>query len=160
METNISSTHIKNMHIKCTLVQVLRLCTGRTAQRGSRGIALLFHDHGTRKGWRVSVTPRPLFTPGKTWYPLYYRRLGGPQGRSGQVRKISHPPGFDHRTVQFVASRYTDYATRPTNTKIYRTIILPVVLHGCETWSPTLREERRLMVFTTYNQQLRGVFDT
>jgi len=37
---------------------------------------------------------------------------------------------------------------------------LPVVLHGCETWSPTLREERRLMVFTTYNQQLRGVFDT
>ena len=35
---------------KCTLVQALRLCTGRTAHRGSRGIALLFHDHGTRKG--------------------------------------------------------------------------------------------------------------
>ena len=31
--------------------------------------------------------------------------------------------------------------------KIYRTIILPVILHGCETWSPTLREERRLRVF-------------
>jgi len=31
--------------------------------------------------------------------------------------------------------------------KIYRTIILPVVLHGCETWSLTLREERRLRVF-------------
>ena len=28
--------------------------------------------------------------------------------------------------------------------KIYRTIILPVVLYGCETWSLTLREERRL----------------
>ena len=27
--------------------------------------------------------------------------------------------------------------------KIYRTIILPVVLYGCETWSPTLREERK-----------------
>jgi len=50
--------------IKCTLVQVLRLCTGRTAHRGSRGIALLFLDHGTRRGWVVSVTPRPLFTPG------------------------------------------------------------------------------------------------
>ena len=50
---------------------------------------------------------------GKTRYPLY-RRLGGPQDRSGQVRKISPPPGFDPRTVQPVASRYTDYATRPT----------------------------------------------
>jgi len=51
--------------VKCTLVQALRLCTGRTAHRGSRGIALIFHDHGTRRGWGVSVTPRPLFTPGK-----------------------------------------------------------------------------------------------
>jgi hypothetical protein len=35
--------------VKRTLVQALRLCTGRTAHRGSRGIALLFHDHGTRR---------------------------------------------------------------------------------------------------------------
>ena len=48
--------------------------------------------------------------PGKTRYPLY-RRLGGPQGRSGRVRKISPPPGFDPRTVQPVASRYTDWCT-------------------------------------------------
>jgi hypothetical protein len=40
--------------------------------------------------------------PGKTRYPLY-RRLGGPQGRSGRVREISPPPGFDPRTVQPVA---------------------------------------------------------
>ena len=58
--------------------------------------------------------PRPLFTPGNTRYQLY-RRLGGPQGRSGQVRKISPPPGFDPRTVQPVASRYTDYSTGPKN---------------------------------------------
>jgi len=31
--------------------------------------------------------------------------------------------------------------------KIYRTIILPVVFYGCETWSLTLREERKLRVF-------------
>jgi len=36
--------------LKCTLVQALRLCTGRTAHTGSRGIALLFLDHGTRRG--------------------------------------------------------------------------------------------------------------
>jgi len=48
----------------------MRLCTGRTAYRGSRGIALLFLDHGTRRGWGVSVTPRPLFTPGKDLIPI------------------------------------------------------------------------------------------
>jgi len=56
--------------VKCTLVQALRLCTGRTAHMGSRGIALLFHDHGTRRGWGVSITPRPLFTPGKDTVPI------------------------------------------------------------------------------------------
>ena len=40
--------------------------------------------------------------------------------------------------------------------KIYRTIILPVVLYGCETWSLALREERRLRVFE--NMVLRRVF--
>jgi len=40
--------------------------------------------------------------------------------------------------------------------KTYRTIILPVVLYGCETWSLTLREERRLRVFE--NRVLRGIF--
>jgi hypothetical protein len=52
--------------------------------------------------------------PGKTRYPLY-RRLDGSQGRTGEVRRISPSPGFDPRTVQPVASRYTDYATRPTS---------------------------------------------
>jgi uncharacterized membrane protein YwzB len=36
--------------VKCTLVQALRLSTGRTTYRGSRGICLLFHDYGTRRG--------------------------------------------------------------------------------------------------------------
>ena len=99
--------------VKCTLVQALRLCTDATAHRGIRGIGLPFLDHSTRRGRGVSVTTRPPFTPGKTRYPLY-RRLGGLQGRSGQVRKISPPPGFYPRTVQPVASRYTDYATRST----------------------------------------------
>ena len=36
--------------------------------------------------------------------------LGGPQGQSGRVRKISPAPGFDPLTVQAVASRYTDCA--------------------------------------------------
>jgi hypothetical protein len=46
---------------------------------------------------------------GKTQYPLY-RRLGGPQGWSGRVRKILPPPGFNPWTVQPVASHYNDWA--------------------------------------------------
>ena len=93
--------------VKVTLVQALRLCTGRTAHRGSRGIALLFHDYGTRRGDESASRPGRSLPPGKTWYPLY-RRLSALQGRSGQERKISPPLGFDTRTVQSVASRYTD----------------------------------------------------
>ena len=37
--------------------------------------------------------------------------------------------------------------TKNLKIKIYRTITLPVVLYGCETWSLTLREERKLRVF-------------
>jgi len=40
------------------------------SQRVGRGIALLFHDRGTRSGWVVSSTPRPHFTPGKDPVPI------------------------------------------------------------------------------------------
>jgi len=54
--------------------------------------------NGTRRGEGSGSRPGRSLPPGKTRYPLY-RRLGGPQGRSGQVRKISPPPGFDPRMV-------------------------------------------------------------
>jgi hypothetical protein len=53
-------------------------------------------------GERSASLPGRFLPPGKTRCPLY-RRLGGPQDRSEQVRKISPPPGFDPRTVQPVA---------------------------------------------------------
>jgi len=40
------------------------------AQKVGRGIALLFHDRGTRRGWVVGSTPRPHFTPGKEPVPI------------------------------------------------------------------------------------------
>jgi hypothetical protein len=40
--------------------------------------------------------------------------------------------------------------------RIYNTIILPVVLYGCETWSLTVREEYRLRMFE--NRALRRIF--
>jgi hypothetical protein len=77
----------------------------------------LFLTSALEGGEGSASRPGRTSPPGKTRYPLY-RRLVGPQGRSGQVRKISPPPGFDPRTVQPVGSRYTDYATRPTSTEV------------------------------------------
>ena len=81
------------------------------AHRVGRGIALLFHDRGTRRGWVVCSTPGPRFTPRKSRYP-FCRRLGGPQGLSGRAENLV-PIGIRSRTVQPVISRYTDWATRP-----------------------------------------------
>jgi len=57
--------------------------------------------------WSVARPGRTL-PPRKTWYPLY-RRLGGPQGRSGQAENLV-PTRIRSRTVQPVVSRYTDWA--------------------------------------------------
>jgi hypothetical protein len=46
--------------------------------------------------------------------------------------------------------------SKNTKIRVYRSIILPVVLYGCETWSVTLREEQRLRMFE--NRVLRRIF--
>jgi len=50
-----------------------------------------------------------------------------------------------YHSVQNILS--SSLLSKNLNIRIYKTVILPVVLHGCETWSLTLREERRLRVF-------------
>jgi len=69
-------------------------------------------------GGVVKAAPWPLYPQGNTQYPLY-RRLGGPQGWPGWVQKISLLMWFDPRTVQPVASRYTDWATPGQTTNLY-----------------------------------------
>jgi hypothetical protein len=111
MKSYITFTHLycnlKKVKVKFTLVQALRLYAGRMAHRGSRVIALPFMTTALEGGKRLASRPGRSIPSGKTQYPLY-GRLGGPQGRSGQVRKILIPTGFDSRNVQLVASRYTD----------------------------------------------------
>jgi hypothetical protein len=87
--------------VKITLEQATK------AQRGSRGIALLFHLPRRQMGWVVNATPRPLY-PQERPGTHFIRGWVGPQGRSGETRKISLPPGFDSQTLQPVTSRYTD----------------------------------------------------
>ena len=71
------------------------------AQRVYRGIALLFNDRGTRGGEWSAARPGRTLPPGKTRYS-FYRRLGGPQDRSGRAENLV-PTGIRSRTVQPLA---------------------------------------------------------
>ena len=65
--------------VKCTLVQALRLCTGRTAKRGSRGIALSFLDHvrGQRHALAaLYLRERPATPCTRGWVGLSLDRCG------------------------------------------------------------------------------------
>ena len=84
--------------------------TGPVRPRG--WVALLFHDRVTRRGWVVSSTPRPRFTPGKDPVPILQEAgwAPGPVWTGGK----SLSPGIRFRTFQPIDSRYTDWATQPT----------------------------------------------
>jgi hypothetical protein len=58
-------------------------------------------------------------------------------------------------TIQF-SLLYSHLLSKNVKVKIYKTIILPVVLYGCETWSLTLKNEHELRVFE--NRVLRRIF--
>jgi len=84
--------------------------------------------------WSAARPGRTLH-PGKTRNP-FYKRLGGPQGRSGRA-EILVPTGIRSRTVQPVVSRYTDWATGHTRTHthiyilyiyIYEWYFIPLIL--------------------------------
>jgi hypothetical protein len=97
--------------INCRLKLKFTLEQAMKAQMGNRGATLRFlyplHQMG---GGGVSTPCPSCITSGKeTWYPLY-KKLGGPQGWSGWMWKISSLPGLDLQTIQPIASRYTNYA--------------------------------------------------
>ena len=94
-------------------------------------------------GGRVSITPRPLFTPGKDLVPIVQEAGWAPGPVWTGAEFLSPPPGFDLRTVQPVASPYTDWATRPTanNISTYEIQLLTILvlfvlywLKSCVIW--------------------------
>jgi hypothetical protein len=90
----IVSIEITNLSkkLKVTLEQATK------AQKWSRIIAYSFFTIGEKRGWVVNTSTRPLYPGKETRYPLY-RRLGGPQGRSGRVRRNNSTPACDPRTI-------------------------------------------------------------
>ena len=92
------------------------------AQRVGRGIALLFHDRGTRRGWVVSSTPRPHFTHGKDLVPVLQEAgwAPGPVWTGGKSRP--------HRD---------SIPDRPARSQsLYQTFYIPVCF--CNTICPML----------------------
>jgi len=79
----------KNLYKHLLLVNVKWSCyRPGMAQRVGRGIALLFHDRGTRRGWVVSSTPRSHITPGKEPVPILQEAgwAPGPVSTGGKSR--------------------------------------------------------------------------
>jgi hypothetical protein len=71
-----------------------------------------------------------------------------------EVKSILISGNACYCTVQILLT--SSYLFKNLKLKIFRTIILPIVMYGCETWSLTLREEHRLRV--SENRVLRRVF--
>ena len=91
----------------------------------------------------VNVFPLSLFA-------LYYSKVNYRE----EIKSTLKLGNVYYYSVQNLLS--SSLLSKKLKIKIYRTIILPVVLYGCETWSLTLREERRRRVFK--NRVLRRVF--
>jgi hypothetical protein len=75
-------------------------------------------------------------------------------------RRLNSRNACYHSVQNLLSSRLSLSPPPHTHTKlkikIYETVILPVLVHGCETWSLTLREECRLRVFE--NRVLKKIF--
>ena len=95
------------------------------AQRVGRGIALLFRDHGTIRGWVVSSTPRPHFTPGKDPVPILQEAgwTPGPVWTGGKSRhhrdSIPDRPARS-QSLYRLSYRATYYSTRLNKLTIQR----------------------------------------
>ena len=90
------------------------------AQKVGRGITLLFHDRGTRRGWVVSSKPRPHFTPGKDPMPVL-KEAGwapGPVWTEGKSRP--HRDSIPDRPAHSQSLYRLSY---PAHTAINKTLI-------------------------------------
>ena len=132
--------------LNCTLVQALRLCTGHTAHRGSRGIALPFHDHGTRRGWGISVTLWLLFTLGKDPVPIVQEAgwapgpvwTGAENFASTGIRSPDHPARSEslyrlNYPAHWIHGRLVKISMLPSVSVIYHRIdhkLIPVFYYN------------------------------
>jgi hypothetical protein len=73
-----------------------------------------------------------------------------------EIKRRLNSGNLCYHSVQKLLSSHL--LSKKVKVRIYKTIILPVVLYGCETWSLTVRQEHKLRVFE--NRVLRRIFGT
>ena len=120
LNTDYSSIlgHNAVKQVKYTLVQALRLCTGCTAHRGSRGIALPFLDHGNRRGCGGQRHALAALYPREKPGTCCTGGWVGPRVGLDRCGKSRPPKGNRSPDRPALAIRYTDYATRPTEIQV------------------------------------------
>jgi len=117
------------------------------AQRVGRGIALLFYDRGTRRGWVVSSTPRPHFTPRKDPVPILQKAGWAPgpvwsggksrphrdsipdrPARSQSLNRLSYPATNTHTRTHIHTHTHTHTHITDCIETIYELLFLPIIL--------------------------------
>jgi hypothetical protein len=92
-------------------------------------------------------------------YPMY-RKLGGTQDRSGDLRKISHLQELDPQTVQSVAISYSSYVVRAHTQQLmqmkYR---FEILVNVCMIISDDMRSKRVIVAFFMYAWRFGSLFE-
>jgi len=107
--TALYRLHYTDFTIPTALYRHLQAHKGNVHPTTSHNDPQVEKGNSCTLAWVLNATLQPLYPGEENRYPLY-RRLGGPRSRSGWVRKISPAPRFDSRTLQYLASCYTDWA--------------------------------------------------
>ena len=101
---------------------------------------------GVELGCEITFVPK-LYYSAPTYFALFHIII-----QEEIKSRLRSGNACNHSVQSLLSSRLL---SKNLKTKIYRTIILPVVLYGCDAWSLTAREERKLRVFE--NMVLRRI---
>jgi hypothetical protein len=113
---------------------------------------LLSCQHNVGQNWDIKIAHRSFENVSQIKY-LGMTITNQNLNQEEIKRRLNSGNACYHSVQNLLSSRLL---SKNLKIRIYKTIILPVVLYGCETWSPTLREVHRLKVFE--NRVLRGLF--
>jgi len=109
---------------KVTVTINVKWCRYRPGlvQRVGRGIALLLHDLGTRRGWVVSSMPRPHFTPGKDTVPIVQEAAWAPGSVWTGGKSRPHRDSIPDRTARSQSLYRLSYRAHNSNNSIVNCI--------------------------------------
>ena len=115
------------------------------AQKVGRGIALLFHDGGTRRGWVVSSMPRPHFTPGKDPVPILQEAGWAPRPVWTDGKSCPHRDSIPDRPARSQSLYRLSYPALSFNFTTLHKLRRKYVKDACWRLSLSLLKVRRIL---------------